>query len=244
MAIKPLLYSSLILLLPLFAGADTVQIIQGTAGEASPPTAASPSFPNVINFSNLSSQVTLNCIDNAGTACPTFNSSTYASQGVTISSRDGLLIYPFSTQTTGGIELFDEGPGGDFDGTANTTISLAGGVSDLAVGIADSDSPVDLTIEALGASGNVLDSFDASTAVENAALGTGNTYFAAEDLTGPGIYGLEILQTEITGGSGLALAEVEYTTETPEPSTLLFLIGGGLAIIGSARLRKKPEAKV
>ncbi len=241
MKIKPLLYTSLVLMMPLLAGADTVQIVQGTPGDNTflPATPASPSFPNRIDFSGLSSQITNpNCYSDFGTDCPTFNSSTYASQGATIFSPDGLLIYPASTQTAGGIELFDEGTNGDGDGTANITISLTGGVDDLAVGISDFDDPVSLTIEALGASGNVLASMDVSAAEEAATAGTGNTYFIAEDTT-QSIYGLEILQTDQTYGSGLALAEVEYTTETPEPSTLLFLIGGGLAIIGSARRRKK-----
>ena len=131
MKIKPLLYTSLVLMMPLLAGADTVQIVQGTPGDNTflPATPASPSFPNRIDFSGLSSQITNpNCYSDFGTDCPTFNSSTYASQGATIFSPDGLLIYPASTQTAGGIELFDEGTNGDGDGTANITISLTGGV--------------------------------------------------------------------------------------------------------------------
>ncbi len=243
--LKPLLYTSLMLIMPLFAEAGTVQIIQGTAGDANelPATPASPALPTVINFSGLSSQITANCTDNL--VCPTFNSSTYASQGVTISSPDGLLIYPFSTQTAGGIELFDPGAtnsstcvaNGNCDGTANITVKLATGVEDLAVGITEFDDPITLTLEALDQSGSVLDSLDVSTDVENAesAQNTGNTYFVAEDTT-PGIYGLEILQTTQTDGSGLALSEVEYS---PEPSTFLLLIGGGLGMIGFTRLRRK-----
>jgi hypothetical protein len=233
------------MMMPLLVEAGTVQIVQGTAGDANnlPATPPSPGFSNVINFANLESQITSlpplvqqNCVDN-GDQCPTFNSSQYASQGVAISSPDGLLIYPFSTQTAGGIELFDEGAGADLDGTANITISLAGGVNELAVGISEFDDPLTLTIEALGAGGTDLDSVNVSAAVEAAesAQNTGNTYFVAEDTT-PGIFGLEITQTTQTDGSGLALAEVEYS---PEPSTFL-LIGGGLAMIGYTRLRKKP----
>jgi hypothetical protein len=244
--LKPLLYTSLMLMMPLLAGADTVQIVQGTPGTNSslPVTGPSPSFQNVINFANLGSQITNPNCSNAGTNCPAFNSAQYASGGVTnISSPDGLLIYPFSDQTAGGIELFDPGATdpstcvstGTCDGTADITINLAYGVEDLAVGLSDFDDPVDLTITALGLGGTVLDTLDVSSAVEAATLGTGQTYFVAED-TAPGIYGLEISQTTQTFGSGLALAEVVYT---PEPSTFLFLIGGGLAIIGTARMRKK-----
>ncbi len=249
--IKPLLYTSLMLTMPLLAEAGTVQIVQGTAGDNTflPATSPSPGFSNVINFANLDSQITslsstaqADCVD-SGVQCPTFNSTQYASQGVTISSPDGLVIFPFSDQTAGGIELFDPGATdsstclstGTCDGTANITIGLAGGVDDLAVGLSDFDDPVSLTINVLGAGNTVLESMDVSTDIEAAAQSTGQTYFVAED-TAPGIYGLQITQSTQTDGSGLALAEVELT---PEPSTVLLMIGGGLALIGSTRLRKK-----
>jgi hypothetical protein len=239
------------LMMPLLAQAGTVTIVQGTAGNNNllPASSPSPTLSNVINFANLESQITAlgspntaNC-DNSGTNCPTFSPTQYASQGVTISSPDGLLIYPFSDQTSGGIEVFDPGAtnpstctsSGTCDGTANITIGLAGGVTDLAVGISDFDNPVTVTLNVLGAGGTVLDSVNESLAVETATLGTGQTYFVAEDSTA-GIYGLQILQTTATDGSGLALAEVEAT---PEPSTFLLLIGGGLTMIGATRRRKK-----
>ena len=238
------------LLMPLLAHAGTVQIVQGTPGNNNllPASSPSPSFSTVINFANLESQIVASgnaaSCDSSGINCPAFNTAQYASQGVTtISSPDGLLIYPFSDQTAGGIELFDPGAtspstciaAGTCDGTANITINLAGGVNAIAVGLSDFDDPVDLTIEALGAGGADLETLDVSAAVEAATAGTGQTYFIAEDTT-PGILGLEITQSEVTDGSGLALAEVELT---PEPSTFMLLIGGGLAMIGSARLRKK-----
>jgi hypothetical protein len=243
--IKPLLYTSLMLMMPLLAGAGTVQIVQGIPGDNSslPVTSPSPGFSKVIDFSTLYPTGNSNCINN-GMGCPTFNSTQYASQGATISSPDGLLIYPFSDQTAGAVELFDPGSTdsstctstpGTCDGTANITINLAYGVGDLAVGLSDFDDPVSLTLSVLGAGNTVLYSMDVSSAVEAATLTTGQTYFVAEDTT-PAIYGLEITQTTQTFGSGLALAEVEYT---PEPSTLLFLIGGGAAIIGISRRRKK-----
>jgi hypothetical protein len=244
LTIRPLLYIPFMLMMPLLAEAGTA-IVQGTAGDSNllPASLPTPGLGNVINFANLLSQITslppavqANCFDN-GVDCPTFNSSQYASEGVTISSPDSLLIYPFSSQTAGGIELFDPGTGGDLDGTANITIGLAGGVSELAVGISEFDDPINLTIEALGLGGTDLASMNVSAAVEAQELAgnTGNTYFVAEDTTA-GIYGLQITQTIATGGSGLALAEVEFT---PEPSTFLLLIGGGLAMIGATRLHKK-----
>jgi PEP-CTERM motif len=251
MKINPLICIPLMLLMPLLSEADTIQIVQGTPGDNTflPPISPSPSFTNVINFANLESQITSlptaaqeNCINN-GLQCPSFTSTQYASQGVTISSPDGLLIYPFSDQTAGGIELFDPGATNpstclstsSCDGTANITISLTNGVGELAVGLSDFDDPVSVTLTVLGAGDTILESMNVSSAVEAATQTTGQTYFVAED-TAPGIYGLQITQTIATDGAGLALAEVEYT---PEPSTLLLLIGGGLAIIGSARLRKK-----
>jgi hypothetical protein len=253
MNIRLRFYIPAMLMMPLLAQAGTVQIVQGTAGDNSflPATSPSPGFSNVINFANLESQITAlgstnaaNC-DNNGTNCPTFNPSQYASQGVTISSPDSLIIYPFSDQTAGGIELFDPGATNPStctstqtcDGTANITIGLAGGVNDLAVGISEFDDPIDVTINVLGLGGAVLfsNTLNVTADIEAAAAGTGQTYFVAEDTT-PGIYGLQILQTNVTDGSGLALAEVEAS---PEPSTFMLLIGGGLAMIGSTRLRKK-----
>lgn len=108
-------------------------------------------------------------------------------------------------------------------------------MNDLAIGLSDFDDPVALTINVLGAGNTVLDSLDVSADAEAAALTTGQTYFVAED-TAAAIYGLQITQTTVTNGSGLALAEVE--SSTPEPSTLL-LIGGGMAVIGFSRLRRQ-----
>jgi PEP-CTERM motif len=253
MSIRKFFCIPAMVLMPLLAQAGTVSIIQGVAGDNTllPASSPSPGFSTVINFANLESQIVAlgsaaaaNC-DNNGLGCPTFNPSQYASpQGVTISSPDGLIIFPFSDQTAGGIELFDPGatspatciPNQTCDGTANITISLAGGVNALAVGISDFDDPVDVTLSVLGASGVIFsDTIDPTSAIEAATATTGQTYFVAEDTT-PDITGIEITQSLPTGGSGLALAEVELT---PEPSTFMLLIGGGLAMIGAARLRKK-----
>jgi hypothetical protein len=254
---KAAFYIPLMLIMPLLVEAGTVQLIPATPGNNNlfPASSPSPTFSGLIlNFANLESQITAlgppnaaNC-EGLGTNCPTFSPSQYASQGVTISSPDSLLIYPFSDQTAGGIELFDPGASngptcpstGNCDGTANITVTLASAVANLAIGLSDFDNPVNATINVLGQGGTVLfsDTTDVTADLEaaaNALTGTGQTYFAAED-TIPEIYGIQITQTIQTDGSGLALAEVEAT---PEPSTLLLMIGGGLAMIGVSRLRRK-----
>src|SRR5215469_9969192 len=62
------------------------------------PTQASPQFAAVINFDSL-------------TPGSTFDPATYAAQGVTISSPEGLIVQPFSAQTFPN-ELFDNSSNG------------------------------------------------------------------------------------------------------------------------------------
>lgn len=203
-------------------------LITGTPGDdlLATPTGPSPNLNNILlTYSTL-------------TAYSTFNS--YTSQGVTVSSPDGLEVEPFSTQSNPN-ELYDEGTNGDFDGTANITISVLNGVSAIGVGIADSDdiagtdTPVPITLEALGLGGVDL----GSVVVTITELGPnpGNGYFVFEN-TIPNLYGLQITETDgDTSGdySGLAIADVQVS---PEPSSLVLLFGG-LAMIGVGRLRKK-----
>ena len=237
------------LLMPLFVQAAT--IIPETPGDATSFTPAPPS-PNlgvVVNFSNLSSDINSNCLDNG--VCTTLLS--YTSQGVTVSSSDGLLVSPGNSQiSTSDVSLLDEGASGDYDGTADINISLAYGTFALGVGISDGDSPVNVVIEALGQNGADLGSLNVSQYVEDAdsADNYANTYFVAEDTTAD-IYGLVITQSCPTDPdssncpgavpgtySGLALDVVETT---PEPSSILLLIGG-VAMIGVSRIRRLSES--
>jgi hypothetical protein len=208
----------LLLLTPLIAQADT--LVVGTPGNSqlATPTGPSPNLDSLLlTFSEL-------------TPFSTFNPSTYASLGVTISSPDGLVVEPFSTQSNPNF-LFDNSP----NGAANITISLTFGAGAIGVGIADSDSPVNIQLQALGAGGAHLGS-PFSVTIPETTVNPGNGYFVVEDSTAD-IRGLQITQTD-TGAnySGLAIADVQVA-QAPEPSSFL-LLAGALAIIGSWRLRK------
>jgi hypothetical protein len=217
--LNALFYSALLLLTPCIAQAGPVLIV-GTPGDAdlSKNPGPSPALGNLINFDSL-------------TAFSTFAPSTYASQGVTISSPDGLTVYPFSTQS-GPNELFDDSS----DGTANVTVALDFGTSAIGIGIADSD-PVSVTLQALAANGSNLGSaFSINLATTESAVNTGNGYYVLEDTTSD-IFGLRI--TESVGNaslfSGLAIDDLQTA---PEPSSIL-LMTAGVAILGCFRLRKR-----
>ena len=208
--------ASLLLLTPLISHASPV-LMAGTPGNSllATPTGPSPNLHGVlINFDNLTPFSTL----------PSDTAS-----GVTISSPDGFVAEPFSTQSFP-IELFDNSS----NGTANTTITVAGGVSAIGVGIADSD-PVTITLQALGAGGVALGSSFAVTIPEN-TVNPGNGYFVVQDTTAD-IFGLHITQSVGSANfSGLAIDDVQ--DPTPEPSTFL-LVAAGALLIASSRVRKR-----
>jgi hypothetical protein len=214
---NPLLCSCLLLLTPIISQASPVLIV-GTPGNSmlSTPTGPSPNLGGILlTFSEL-------------TPFSPFNPATYAARGVTISSPDGLTVEPFSTQSNPNF-LFDNGP----NGTANVTISLAFGTAALGVGIADSDSPVNIMLQVLGAGGVNLASFGVT--ISQNTVNPGNGYFVVQDTTAD-IRGLQITQTiSSSNNSGLAIASVQVV---PEPSGFL-LVTGALLIIGSWRLRKR-----
>ncbi len=234
---KFLLCTALLGFASTLAQAGTVSLVVGTPGNdnLATPTLFSPNLGGLLlNFANLNTG--LSCEEGVTTDCPTFNPSTYAGSGVTISSPNGLLEYPYSTQgpASNPVELFDEGAGG----TADTTIGLNFATTAIGVGISDSDDPVEVQLEALGLGGADLGTFDVSTDVVNAesAQNYANTYFVVEDTTAE-IYGLEITQTDSSvNNSGLAISDVQVVT--PEPSCFL-LLGGGMALIGGFSRRRK-----
>lgn len=235
MKIKSLLIGSL-LLMPLLVKADTIGLITGTPGDnqTSPATGPSPNLDGLLlTFSDLTTSVA--CQGGDVTACPAFNPSTYASEGVTISSPDGLVVYPFSVQSkpSNPNELFDNSS----DGSANITIALSFGTTAIGVGIADSDllagNPVPITLQALGLGGVDLGSPFTVTTPETNPDTAGNGYWAVTD-NNPNIYGLEI-ETSATGQGGLAIADVQIA---PEPSGLAFVLAGILGVLGFFRLRR------
>lgn len=221
MKLNLLPYGSLMLITAVMIQASPVLIV-GTPADSqlATPTGPSPTLGNLINFDSL-------------TPFSTFNPSTYASEGVTsISSPDGLLVLPYSTQSYPN-ELFDEST----DGTADITIDLATGTSAIGIGIADSD-PVDVTLQALGAGGADLGSpFVVDLATTESTVNTGNGYYVVGDSSND-IYGLKITQgIGSSNYSGLAIDDLQ-TSPVPEPSSYLLLVIG-LALFGYFRLRQK-----
>lgn len=224
MKIRPLFLFSLLALTPLIANAGPVLVV-GTPGDdlLATPTGPSPIVGGLFTFASL-------------TPFSTFSPTTYASEGLTISSPDGLLVLPYSTQSNPNY-LYDDSA----DGTADITIALTGGTRAVGVGIADSDDPIDIQIQALGAGGVDLGSaFDVTEDLYNSEFteNPGNAYFAVEDTTND-IYGLVITQSVGSeDNSGLAIADVQVA---PEPSSILLLMAGAalLGLPGFFRLRKR-----
>ncbi len=220
MKFRLLLCSALITVAPILAIAGLI-IVVGTPGdsELSMPTGPSPKVGALINFDGL-------------TPFSTFAPGTFASQGITsISSPDGLTVEPFSTQSDPN-ELFD----GSADGSANITISLAGGTSAIGIGIADSD-PVSVTFQALGVGGAALGTpFTEDLATTENLINTGNGYYVIEDSTAD-IFGLSITQASGNAAlfSGLAIDDLQVA---PEPSSFLLLIAGAGTLFGVARRKR------
>lgn len=158
----------------------------------------------------------------------------YSSGGVTISSPDGLTVFPFSSQSAPN-ELFDSSA----DGSANITIALNQANDAIGFGVADSDG-VDLTINALGASGNTLESFteflDPNAGPVNEP---GNFYFVVSDSVS-GLYGVQLMvAAPAGGGSGLAIDDVQVA---PEPSSLALLATGLSSLAGFGAFRRFKQA--
>lgn len=225
MKIKTLLYViPLALLTPLLTQAGPVWG-QGTPADDStlPNTPAYPQLGGVlVNFDSLPS-----CPTFPPSGCTNYSGNTFS--GVNITSPDGLYAIPYSAQTAPN-ELFDNSP----EGSANITVETATGQSAFGVGIADSD-PVTITLQALGAGYLALGPADVITITETGS-NPGNGYYFVSDTTSD-LYGFTITQSASDPSySGLAIDDVQAAT--PEPSTLLLVIGG-MAMLISSRLRKR-----
>lgn len=235
MNIKPLLYVPLILMAPLLVEAGPIWNVGTPANAYSLPPTTKP-LPNLggllINFDSLAACATFPI---PSTGCTNVSGNDFGGD-VTISSADGVYVIPFSAQSAPN-ELYDNGTGG----TADTIISVSEGATAIGVGIGDSDvdgsgDPVDIFLQALNSTGGDLGAADEITLPETGS-NPGNGYFYVTDTT-PDIYGIQITQPVSNPSlySGLAIDDVQVS---PEPSTFLLLIGGGLAMIGSSRLRGK-----
>jgi hypothetical protein len=196
----------------------------GTPGNSYnfPPTGPSPSFGTLFNFDGL-------------TPLTTFAPGTYAAQGVNISSPDGLIVEPYSTQS-GPNELFDNSA----NGSANISIKTFGS-EDVGIGIADSDVtksnvPVTIYLQALNASGAGFGTLFAVT-LPTGGSNPGNGYFTISD-SKYDIYGIQITQPIGNASlySGLAIDDLQVAP-TPEPASLA-LLGVGAILFGAVRSRK------
>jgi hypothetical protein len=218
--INLLISSSCLLLMSTLAHTSPL-LIFGTPGDSmlAKPSQSSPKLGgSLTNFDAL-------------TPFSTFVPTTFAAQGVTISSPDGLIVDPFSTQS-GPNELFDN----TSDGTADITIVLDSGIKAIGIGIADSD-PVSITLQALAQNGsNLGSSFTIPLSTTESSINTGNGYYVVTDNTAD-IFGLRITQTTANAAqfSGLAIDDLQAS---PEPSSILLLLAGGV-VLGTLRLRKR-----
>ena len=223
MKIKYLLCGACFLLATSMANADPIIVIGTPADTLMGVPAASPAWgDNVENFNSL---------------VPFTTYSTYTSGTTSISSPDGLVVLPNSTQIAPN-ELFDNSP----NGSANITISSSYPVCAIAVGIADLDpNPVMVTLQALGAGGADLGSpFTVNILATGSQTDPGNGYYVVEEPTAI-IWGLQITQPVGNPSySGLAIDEVQTT---PEPPSFVFMASGLLALLFFASFRRLNEQK-
>jgi hypothetical protein len=224
------LIGSLPLLALLGGTASATTIAIGTPADAylATPSTVSPRFGSLINFDSL-------------TPLSTLAPGQFSAQGVTsIASPDGLVVYPYSSQSAPN-EVFDSSA----DGSANISIKLAAGANQVGIGIADSDitaggSPVTIILQALSSTGVGFGAVFDETITE-VGPNPGNGYFVISD-TSNDIYGLSILQPigDAALFSGLAIDDLQFAagTPVPEPATVA-LFGTGLALVGFIRSRKR-----
>jgi hypothetical protein len=195
-------------------------LITGTPADdyLSPPSGVSPNLGGtLLNFDSLTPFTTY--------------SSSYSASGMTISSPDGLEVFPYSTQS-GPNELYDTSA----LGSANLTIALANGAYGIGVGIADSD-PVTIAIQALGV-GDIAMGSPYSVTITETGPNPGNGYFIVED-TSPGLYGLKITEAVSNANyGGLAIDDVQ-ATYSPEPSSFALLATGLVAFSSFGLLKLK-----
>lgn len=222
--IKKLLLPTLLLSIP-FAGSALPVLTVGVPANSylSTPSTVSPSFGSLINFDALTPNTAL-------------SATQFVSQGVaSISSPDGLMVLPYSTQSAPN-EVFDNSS----NGTANISVRLTAGAATVGVGVADSD-PVTISLQALNSAGTALGSaFSINIASTGAANNPGNGYYLLTD-TSSDIYGFLLTQTSASANySGLAIDDVQFSAGqvAPEPGTSA-LMGLGVVALALGLRRKR-----
>lgn len=182
----------------------------GTPNDADNGTVLSPQFGTLINFDNL-------------TPGP-LAANAYASSGVTSivsnNSADPATIYPFSSQSAPFFASTADEMGG-------LKITFSNPNNMVGIGVLESDGAT-VTLEALGATGNVLGSFN--EVVPTTGSTAYNAYYILQDP------GSDIQSLEITSAGQFGVDDLQFAT--PEPMS--FVLGGsGLGLLALLRLRRR-----
>jgi len=171
----------------------------------------SPRFGVYINFDDLTP---------FGQVAPT----AYAAMGVqsitSNTSSNPLFAYPFSSQTAPNYLSTASSVTGGITITLDTPVNIIG------IGVVEADGASD-TLEALGATGNVLGTYTVTVPIDgNTPF---NAYYVIQDTS------LDIKSLMISSSTGnFGIDDLQFA---PEPFNLT-LVGGGLLILGLARMRK------
>lgn len=205
---KKLLVGSALFAIASFCNATTVTV--GTPNDADNGTVLSPKFGILINFDNL-------------TPFTTVASNAYASQGVSSiasnNSANPLTAFPFSSQSAPNYVSTASGTGG-------LTITFTNPTNVAGIGVLESDGGT-VTLEALGASNNLLGSFN--EVVPTTGNTAYNAYYILQDPTN------DIKSFEVISTGTFAVDDLQFA---PEPVT--FVLGGsGLGLLALLRLRRR-----
>ena len=180
-----------------------------------------PTFGTLINFDDLASEVS-----NSPAGSIALSAAQYAARGVTTISNAGAQLNAavFSQQsapvylTTGAADSY----------AGNITVTLAEVTNQIGIGIL-SDSITPVTLNALGAQGNVLASFQVLTSV--AGNTPNNGYWSFHDSN------WDVKGLQIVSGANLGVDDLEFAP-VPEPARLT-LMGAGVLLILFGIVRRR-----
>lgn len=205
---RKLLLGSALFVLGSFCHATTVTI--RTPNDADNGTVLSPRFGILVNCDNLTPYTAL-------------ASNAYTSSGVSSivsnNSSDPLMVYPYSSQSAP-----------YFVSTANylggVTVTFTNLTNIAGIGVEESDGAA-VTLEALGATGNVLGTFN--EVVPTAGNTPYNAYYVLQDPTN------DIKSLEVISAGSFGVDDLQFA---PEPMS--FLLGGsGLGLLALLRFRRR-----